>query len=162
MTEQAYDAETALQRAEYQTLTEDARLRELFGNEEPRVWDSVPRGDDGKPIGGYPYIKIGSVQAVRGEHTDQVQEVELYSTIKVYDEPADGSGKELIKAISGAVVVALTHPDRFDAFAAILAGYGWACVLGESRDARHDDPADGLTEQAVLTFRWELDPLPVI
>lgn len=155
----AYPA-TAIQRAFYATLTEDARLRALFGEEEPRVWDTVRRDEAGKPVGGYPYIKIGEDQIVAPEQTDQVAESECFATVHVWDEPGDGSGKELSKLIVGAVVDAVVGADRFDDFAARVREHGFICTLGEIRDARHLEPADGLTEHAVLTFRLELDPLP--
>jgi hypothetical protein len=161
MTEGTSDGEeSAIQRAIYATLTEDARLRELFGEEEPRVWDTVRRDANGKAEGGYPYIKIGEDQFVGTEETDQVAESEVFSTIHVYDEPGDGSGKQLSKAIVKAIRTALVGAERFDAFAAVVAEHGYICTLGECRDARHLEPADGLTEHAVLTFRFELDPRP--
>lgn len=155
----AYPAE-ALQRAIYATLTGDALLRTLFGGEEPRVWDTVRRDDLGRAVDGYPYIKIGEDQIVGSEQTEQVAESEATATIHIWDEPGDGSGKELSKKLAGAVVEALVGALRFDDFAARVAEHGFICTLGECRDARHLEPADGLTEHAVLTFRFELDPQP--
>ena len=151
---------TAIQRATYETLSAFPALIALFGGETPNVWDSVKRGADGKPIGGTTYIKIGDDQIVGDEVTDQVDETECFSTIRVVDEPGDGSGKELSKLIVGAIRSALIEPEGFEAFAARVRDHGFICTLGEMRDARHLEPADGLTEIAVLTFRWELDPLP--
>lgn len=155
----AYPA-TAIQRAMYATLVEDERLRALFGGEEPRVWDTVRRDLQGKAIGGYPYIKIGEDQIVGEEQGGGVAQSECNSTVHVWDEPGDGSGKELSKLIAAVVIDALVGEDRFDAFAARCLEHGFICTLGEYRDARHLEPADGLTEHAVLTFRFELDPRP--
>jgi hypothetical protein len=155
----AYPA-TAIQRAIYSILTADPYLTILFGGDEPRVWDTVPRDDNDKPEGGYPYVKIGEDQVVGSEQGGGVAESEVYSTVKIFDEPGDGSGKELSKLIVGGIADALVSEERFDAFAAAVLEHGFICTLGEMRDARHLEPADGLTEQAVLTFRFELDPRP--
>lgn len=155
----AYPAE-AVQRAIYETLAEDARLWTLFGGEEPRVWDTVRRDEQGRAVGGYPYIKIGEDQIVPEEQTDQTAESECFSTVHVWDEPGDGSGKELSKKIVAVVQDAIVGAARFDDFAARVLEHGFICTLGVLRDARHLEPADGLTEHAVLTFRFELDPRP--
>lgn len=154
------DRKTAFQTAQYRTLIEFPRLIELFGGEEPKVWDFVRRDDQGKPVGGTAYIKIGEDQIVGEEETEDYRAFVVYSTVKVYDEPTDGSGKEWIAPASEAVKDALVSPQGFETFAANLEELGYLCTLGVCTDARHSDPADGLTEQAVLTFRFEVDPRP--
>lgn len=154
----AYPA-TALQKAIYETLSTSPRLRALFGGEAPNVWDSVKRDANGRPVGGTTYFKIGEDQIIQPEQTADVAESEAYTTIKFFDEPGDGSGKELSKLVLGVTCDELVG-SGFDDFADRLLAHGFVCTLGEIREARHLEPADGLTEQAVLTIRWELDPVP--
>lgn len=150
----------AIQRAIFKTLTEWPGLISLFGGEPPPVWDFVRRNEEGEPEEGTTYLKIGEDQIIFSEKTEQVEEAEAYCDVHIWDQPGDGSGKELTKKIAFQTRQALAGVEGFEIFAANLREHGYICTIGECRDARHLEPADGLIEHAVLTFRFEVDPLP--
>lgn len=107
-----------------------------------RVYDQVP----GDPT--FPYVTIGDEQ-VLDDGNSCGDAWEVFSDIHVWSRPASGSKAEAKGIVADIVplVVAIAGVENFDVVSA---------QLQNSRTVR--DP-DGLTEHAVLTFRFLLDPI---
>ena len=106
-----------------------------------RVFDRVPDGVS------FPYVTIGDEQVIDdGNACGDAWEV--YSDVHVWSRPATGSKVELKDTVA-AVVPAVRGITTVTGFDVLLA------ELTTSRTLR--DP-DGITEHAVLTFRFLLDP----
>jgi hypothetical protein len=106
-----------------------------------RVYDAVP------PKPGFPYLTIGDEQVVDDGNTCDVG-WEVFTDVHIWSRPTSGSKVE-VKDLAAAVVSRLSTP---------LAVAGFVTLVAELQTARTLRDPDGLTEHAVLTFRYVLQP----
>jgi hypothetical protein len=106
-----------------------------------RVYDRVPKGAV------FPYVTIGDEQVIDDGNTC-ADAWEIFPDVHVWSRPGTGSKVELKDTVA-AVVAAVRGIAAVTDYTVILA------ELSTSRTLR--DP-DGITEHAVLTFRFLLEP----
>ena len=118
-----------------------AKLNEATAIAGGRIYDRVPE------LAAFPYITIGDEQVLDDGNTCD-DGWEVFSDVHVWSRPSTGSKAE-VKDLLAAVVTCLNTELTVTGFTVIIH------ALENSQVLR--DP-DGLTEHAVLTFRYVLQP----
>jgi hypothetical protein len=106
-----------------------------------RIYDRVPADPT------FPYITIGDEQVVDDGNSCE-DGWEVFADIHIWSRPATGSKVE-VKDLVAAVVARLNTP---------LSVADLIVVIAELQNARTMRDPDGITEHAVLTFRYVLQP----
>lgn len=118
-----------------------AKLNEVTAIAGGRIYDQVPASPT------FPYITIGDEQVVDdGNACDDGWEV--FPAVHVWSRPATGSKAE-VKDLLASVVSRLNTALTVTGFTVVINAFESSRVLR--------DP-DGLTEHAVVTFRYVLQP----
>ena len=113
------------------------------------VFDNVPRGSDGLPTRGYPFVALGDGQDVPASPTNDCDaEVEHFIDVECWDD-ANARGKTGAKRLAAAVVIAAAR---------ILPVTGWNITVAGSDGSRHLPIADGVA-RSVVTLRYLMDPV---
>lgn len=147
MTAFTHDPSLALQQAIFAALTADADVAAFFVPAQPRVYDHVPTGRDGKITATFPYFTIGDDQVIG--HTNQaIDPSEIFAKIEVWDRTATGS-RLLLKGLVGAARAALCVNLQ-------LAGH--SVITNAFHGALYRREADGVTDRAILTIRYLTQP----
>jgi hypothetical protein len=123
-----------LQKALYDALTG-------AGVASGRVYDRVPDN----PV--FPYVTIGDEQVIDDGNTCQ-DGWEVYPTVHVWGRDPSGS-RASVKAMMAQAVTAVLS---------ITSVTGFVLVASQLQDSRVDRDPDGLTDHAVATFKFILDP----
>jgi len=106
-----------------------------------RIYDRVPAGAM------FPYVTIGDEQ-VLDDGSECMDAWEVISDVHVWSRP-DGGSKLELKALVAEIVPRL---------ATTLTVSGFRTVVGDMQTVRSFRDPDGLTEHAVLSFRFLIDP----
>ncbi len=106
-----------------------------------RTYDRVP------PDPMFPYITIGDEQVVDDGNSCE-DGWEVFADVHIWSRPATGSKVE-VKDLVAAVVTRLNTP---------LTVIGFIVIVTELQSARTLRDPDGITEHAVLTLRYVLQP----
>jgi hypothetical protein len=112
------------------------------------VYDHVPRGADGRPTRGYPFVALGNGQDVPASPTNDCDaEVEHFLDVEVWDD-ASSRGHTGAKRLAAAALVAAAR---------LLTIPGWSMTIAGAENLRHLPIADGVA-RSVVTLRYLLDP----
>lgn len=134
------DPSLALQGAMVTALKANAALDALGLGD--RVFDSVNQGTQ------FPYIKVGE-DVVAPLDSECGSDTELISTVRVYSRKP---GRVECKRFAEVLRFALTKQAGFTVT-------GFRVVLGYLESYRIEEHTDGLTHQAILEFRYRLEPV---
>lgn len=134
------DPSLALQAAEVARLKADTELDTLGLGD--RVFDSIPQN------AAFPYIKIGE-HVVSPDDSPCGSSTEILSTVRVYSRKP---GRVECKRFAERLRFRLTKESGF-------AVTGYRIVLGYCDGYTIEEHSDGLTHQAILEFRYRLEPV---
>lgn len=113
------------------------------------VFNHVPRGSDGRPTQGYPFVAISNAQDVPASPTNECDaECEHFLDVECWDD-AQTRGSMGAKRLSAAVIVAAARDS--------LVVAGWSLTVAGVESIRHLPEADGVA-RSVVTLRYLLDP----
>ncbi len=107
-----------------------------------RIYDQVPKGAV------FPYVTIGDEQVI-DDSNGCSDAWEAFADVHVWSRPATGSKIEA-KDLAASIVTRLSTE---------LPVAGFVTILGTLQTMRTFRDPDGLTEHAVLTFRYLIDPV---
>jgi hypothetical protein len=135
-----------LQAAIFAALRASAALKTICGDP-VRVYDTVPPAAVGatprEPT--FPYLTIGDDQ-ILDDSTSCEEAFECFVTVHGWSR---ARGKPELKRAMAAVRDALNVTLTVD---------GFVVVVAEHRDTRYSRDPDGITEHAVASFRYLIDP----
>lgn len=142
----------ALQNAVYARLSENDFILELGldANGNPRVYDRVPKGRDGKPVAP-PYYRIGNRDQDVPNKAEGYDGSEVFLQIDAYGD-REQVGKPGVKRMVAAAVEALDEcEEQID-----IDDYRLQVL--EKHNVEFLTEGDGLTERAIMTFRAMIEP----
>ena len=135
----------ALQSAMYATLTADAGLQAIPASGVVKIFDRVSSEI-------FPFIRIGEDRAVPND-SECGSSTDVYSTVRVYSRAI---GKIEAKKIAARVRFLLTK-ESTSGFAVT----GYRMPIGFCEGYSLEEHEDGLTTQAIIEFRYKLNPTGV-